>query len=76
MRIRSGILGALKGVVVIDEVQKLPQLLPTLRVLADREDAPAKFVVFLFWLLWGVAECSAQGADKKWGPTRNGVHAL
>jgi predicted AAA+ superfamily ATPase len=41
----NSILGALKGVVVIDEVQELPKLFPTLRVLADREDAPAKFVI-------------------------------
>lgn len=35
----------LRGIVVIDEVQRHPDLFPVLRVLADREDAPAKFLV-------------------------------
>ena len=35
----------LKGVVVIDEVQRRPELFPVLRVLADREPLPAKFLV-------------------------------
>ncbi len=35
----------LQGLVVIDEVQRRPELFPVLRVLADREDAPAKFLV-------------------------------
>jgi hypothetical protein len=35
----------LEGVVVIDEVQRRPDLFPTLRVLADRETAPARFLV-------------------------------
>jgi hypothetical protein len=35
----------LDGVVVIDEVQRRPDLFPTLRVLADRETAPARFLV-------------------------------
>jgi predicted AAA+ superfamily ATPase len=36
-------LGALRGLVVIDEVQRRPELFPTLRVLADR--SKAKFLV-------------------------------
>lgn len=36
-------LGALRGLVVIDEVQRRPELFPTLRVLADRNKA--KFLV-------------------------------
>lgn len=35
----------LEGVVVIDEVPRRPDLFPTLRVLADRETAPARFLV-------------------------------
>lgn len=35
----------LKGLVVIDEVQRRPELFPVLRVLADRELEPAQFLV-------------------------------
>jgi len=35
----------LKGLVVIDEIQRRPQLLPLLRVLADRKPLPARFLV-------------------------------
>ena len=35
----------LRGTVVIDEVQRHPDLFPLLRVLADREDRPATFLV-------------------------------
>lgn len=35
----------LAGVVVIDEVRHRPDLFPVLRVLADRDDAPARFLV-------------------------------
>lgn len=35
----------LRGLVVIDEVQRRPELFPILRVLADRRDAPARFLV-------------------------------
>ena len=38
-------LATLHGVVVIDEVQLRPDLFPTLRVLVDRPDAPATFLV-------------------------------
>jgi hypothetical protein len=38
-------LGQLKGLVVIDEIQRLPSLFPILRVLADREDLPARFLI-------------------------------
>ena len=38
-------LGDLTGTVVIDEVQRHPELFPVLRVLADREGAPATFLV-------------------------------
>jgi predicted AAA+ superfamily ATPase len=36
-------LSPLAGLVVIDEIQRLPSLFPVLRVLADRTPAPAKF---------------------------------
>ena len=35
----------LRGLVVIDEVQRRPDLFPALRVLADREHAPARFLL-------------------------------
>lgn len=35
----------LKGLVVIDEVQRRPELFPVLRVLADRRDIPARFLI-------------------------------
>ena len=38
-------LAALRGVVVIDEVQRRPDLFPVLRVLADRVPLPARFLV-------------------------------
>jgi uncharacterized protein len=38
-------LGPLRGLVVIDEAQRLPELFPVLRVLLDRSDAPARFLL-------------------------------
>jgi hypothetical protein len=38
-------LSSLRGVVVIDEVQRRPDLFPVLRVLADRKPLPARFLV-------------------------------
>ena len=35
----------LKGLVVIDEIQRRPDLFPVLRVLADRRGAPARFLI-------------------------------
>lgn len=35
----------LQGLVVIDEVQRRPDLFPILRVLADRRDSPARFLI-------------------------------
>jgi predicted AAA+ superfamily ATPase len=35
----------LRGLVVIDEVQRRPDLFPVLRVLADRPDLPARFLI-------------------------------
>jgi len=35
----------LKGLVILDEIQRLPNLFPLLRVLADRPDQPARFLV-------------------------------
>jgi predicted AAA+ superfamily ATPase len=34
-----------KGLVVLDEIQRRPDLLPLLRVLADREPAPCRFLI-------------------------------
>ena len=38
-------LQARRGLVVIDEVQRAPEIFKTLRVLADRENVPAKFLL-------------------------------
>jgi predicted AAA+ superfamily ATPase len=38
-------LGELRGLVVIDEVQRRPELFPILRVLADRPRKPARFLL-------------------------------
>jgi uncharacterized protein len=35
----------LKGLVVIDEIQRRPELFPILRVLADRKPPPAQFMI-------------------------------
>ena len=35
----------LRGLVVLDEIQRRPELFPTLRVLADRRPLPARFLV-------------------------------
>lgn len=39
------VLGNLTGLVVIDEFQRQPALFPVLRVLADRQDQPARFLI-------------------------------
>ena len=38
-------LGGLKGLVVIDEVQRFPELFPVIRVLVDRPKRPARFLI-------------------------------
>lgn len=38
-------LESLRGLVVLDEVQRLPEVFPVLRVLADRPGTPARFLV-------------------------------
>ncbi|MFN3490603.1 MAG: ATP-binding protein [Anaerolineales bacterium] len=38
-------LEALKGIVVIDEIQRKPDLFPVLRVLSDRQPLPARFLI-------------------------------
>ncbi|MBK7473109.1 MAG: AAA family ATPase [Betaproteobacteria bacterium] len=38
-------LAPLKGIVVVDEIQRRPELFPVLRVLADRRPLPARFLV-------------------------------
>jgi uncharacterized protein len=38
-------LGPLRGLVVIDEIQRRPELFPVLRVLADRDRRPVRFLL-------------------------------
>ena len=35
----------LKGLIVIDEIQRRPDLFPVLRVFSDRRDTPARFLI-------------------------------
>ena len=39
------VLGGLRGLVVLDEIQRRPDLFPVLRVLSDRRGTPARFLV-------------------------------
>jgi hypothetical protein len=39
------LLESLRGLIVIDEAQRKPELFPVLRVLADRDNTPAKFLI-------------------------------
>lgn len=41
----QGALEPLRGLVILDEVQRLPEVFPLLRVLADRPRTPARFLV-------------------------------
>jgi len=38
-------LGSLRGLVILDEVQRAPELFPVLRVLLDRPETPARFLL-------------------------------
>ncbi|MCF6277239.1 MAG: ATP-binding protein [Anaerolineales bacterium] len=38
-------LSPLKGLVILDEIQRMPELFPLLRVLADRANSPARFII-------------------------------
>jgi len=52
----------LTGLVIIDEVQRQPELFPLLRVLADRRPQPAQFLILGSaspWLVRGVSESLA-----------------
>jgi len=39
------LLSSLEGLVILDEIQRMPELFPILRVLADRPEAAAKFLL-------------------------------
>ena len=39
------VLSPLRGIIVLDEIQRMPELFPILRVLADRPDLPARFLI-------------------------------
>jgi predicted AAA+ superfamily ATPase len=41
----SLVLGRLRGLVILDEIQRMPELFPLLRVLADRPERPAQFLI-------------------------------
>jgi uncharacterized protein len=39
------VLSSLKGLVILDEIQRMPELYPVLRVLVDRPNLPARFLI-------------------------------
>lgn len=39
------VLEPLRGLIILDEIQRMPELYPVLRVLADRPDLPARFLI-------------------------------
>ncbi|MEO8613709.1 MAG: ATP-binding protein [Luteolibacter sp.] len=39
------VLSPLRGLIILDEIQRMPQLYPVLRVLVDRPDLPARFLI-------------------------------
>ena len=39
------VLSPLRGLVILDEIQRMPELFPLLRVLADRPNTPAQFLI-------------------------------
>lgn len=56
------VLGHLRGLVIIDEIQLQTDLFPLLRVLADRPGTPARFLILGStspWLIHGVTESLA-----------------
>ena len=52
-------LSALRGLVILDEIQRMPELYPVLRVLADRPDRPARFLI-----LGSASPALTQGASE------------
>jgi predicted AAA+ superfamily ATPase len=62
LRQPAAVLEPLTGLVVIDEVQRMPELFPLLRVWSDRRPLPARFLVLGSvspWLMKGVTESLA-----------------
>lgn len=39
------VLSPLRGLIILDEIRRMPELYPVLRVLADRADLPARFLI-------------------------------
>lgn len=39
------VLSPLRGLIILDEIQRMPELYPILRILADRPDLPARFLI-------------------------------
>lgn len=52
-------LSSLRGLVILDEIQRMPELYPVLRVLADRPDLPARFLI-----LGSASPALVQGASE------------
>jgi predicted AAA+ superfamily ATPase len=62
LRHPAAILEPLEGLVVLDEVQRAPELFPLLRVWSDRRPLPARFLILGSaspWLMRGITESLA-----------------
>lgn len=62
----------LKGLVVIDEIQRLPELFPVLRVLVDRSPLPCRFLILGSASPELIKECSESLAGRVIYHTLNG----
>jgi predicted AAA+ superfamily ATPase len=63
------VLGNLTGLVIVDEFQRQPELFPVLRVLADRRDPPARFLI-----LGSASPQIMQGASESLAGRVNFIH--
>ncbi|MGL5017641.1 MAG: AAA family ATPase [Luteolibacter sp.] len=71
---RRDVLGNLTGLVIVDEFQWQPDLFPVLRVLADRRDPPARFLILgsaspqILQVVWSTMRFSSgeRTAGRRW----------
>jgi uncharacterized protein len=61
LREPSSVLEPLRGLVVIDKIQRMPELFPLLRVLADRRPLPARFLI-----LGSASPSVVRGVRNRW----------
>ena len=71
----KSVLENLEGLVVVDEIQRKPELFELLRVLVDRPDSPAKFLILgsaSLDLVKGISESLAGRIGRRRGLRRGG----